>query len=68
VPGVMTKDYVPDFAIWKKAISDELKDGATLFVADIELPDKEKNKNAYDGFKQLGFYIPYTRYHYRLDR
>ena len=64
----MTKDYVPDFAIWKRAISDELKNGATLFVADIELPDKEKNKPAYDGFQQLGFYIPYTRYHYRLNK
>lgn len=68
VPGVMTPDCAPDFAIWKKAIADGLKEGAILFVADIELPDKEKNNAAYEGFKQLGFYIPYTRYHYRLNR
>ncbi len=68
VPGVMTSDYAPDFAIWKRAIRDGLKEGAILFVADIELPDKEKNKAAYDGFKQLGFQIPYTRYHYRLNK
>lgn len=68
VPGVMTPDCKPDFAIWRKAIEDGLKEGAILFVADIELPDKEKNKTAYDGFKQLGFVIPYTRYHYRLNR
>jgi len=66
VPGVMTTNYAPDFAIWKKAIQDDLQEGAVLFVADIELPDKEKNKEAYEGFKQLGFVIPYTRYHYRL--
>lgn len=68
VPGVMTPDYAPDFAIWKKAIRDCLQQGAILFVADIELPDKEKNKAAYDGFEQLGFHIPYTRYHYRLNK
>jgi len=68
VPGVMTKVYAPDFAIWKKAIQDGLNEGAILFVADIELPDKGKNRPAYDGFKQLGFLIPYTRYHYRLNR
>ncbi len=68
VPGVMTSNYAPDFTIWRKAIQDELKEGALLFVADIELPGKEKHKAAYDGFKQLGFYIPYTRYHYRLNK
>jgi len=68
VPGVMTKVYAPDFAIWEKAIQDGLKEGVILFVADIELPDTEKNKPAYDGFKRLGFVIPYTRYHYRLNR
>ena len=68
VPGVMTPDCAPDFAIWRKAIADELKEGAVLFVADIELPDKEKNKAAYEGFRHLGFYIPYTRYHYRLNK
>lgn len=68
VPGVMTPDCAPDFAIWRRAIADGLKEGAILFVADIELPDKEKNKAAYDGFKQLGFEIPYTRYHYRLNK
>jgi hypothetical protein len=68
VPGVMTPDCKPDFAIWKRAILDCLKEGATLFVADIESPDKEKNKAAYDGYKQLGFHIPYTRYHYRLNK
>ena len=68
VPGVMTPDCQPDFAIWKRAIQDCLNDGAILFVADIELPDKEKNKSAYEGFKQLGFHIPYTRYHYRLNK
>lgn len=68
VPGVMTSDCAPDFAIWRTAIEDGLKEDAILFVADIELPDKEKNKAAYDGFKQLGFVIPYTRYHYRLNR
>jgi hypothetical protein len=68
VPGVMTNDYAPDFAIWRKAIKDGLNEQSILFVADIELPDKEKNKAAYDGFKQLGFHIPYTRYHYRLNK
>ena len=68
VPGVMTSVYAPDFAIWRRAIQDGLKEGAVLFVADIELPDKEKNKEAYEGFKQLGFEIPYTRYHYRLNK
>jgi hypothetical protein len=68
VPGVMTYDYAPDFAIWRKAIKDGLKEQSVLFVADIELPDKEKNKAAYEGFKQLGFHIPYTRYHYRLNK
>ena len=68
VPGVMTHDYKPDFAIWRKAIKDGLKEHSILFVADIELPDKEKNKAAYAGFKELGFRIPYTRYHYRLNR
>jgi len=68
VPGVMTKVYAPDFVIWEKAIQDGLKEGVILFVADIELPDTEKNKPAYDGFKRLGFVIPYTRYHYRLNR
>jgi hypothetical protein len=66
VPGVMTFNCAPDFAIWRKAIVDGLNEGAVLFVADIELPDKEKNKAAYNGFKQLGFQIPYTRYHYKL--
>jgi hypothetical protein len=65
VPGDMTSDCAPDFAIWKRAISDALRDGAKLFVADIELPNKE-NKDAYEGFKRLAFVIPYTRYHYRL--
>lgn len=50
VPGVMTNDYAPDYAIWEKAIRDGLKDGTILFVAGIELPDKEKNKTAYDNF------------------
>lgn len=68
VPGVMTADCEPDFEIWKKAIADALKEGAILFVADIELPDKVKNTAAYEGFKQLGFQIPYTRFHYRLNR
>ena len=68
VPGVMTRDYEPDFAIWKKAIEDGLNDGAILFVADIELPDGTKNSPAYTGFRELGFEIPYTRYHYRLNR
>jgi len=68
VPGVMTNDHAPDFAIWKKAIQDGLGEGAVLFVADIELPDKERNRPAYEGFKQLGFVIPYTRYHYRLNK
>ena len=68
VPGVMTNDYAPDFAIWRKALADGLKEHAILFVADIELPDREKNKAAYDGFQQLGFRIPYTRYHYRLNK
>jgi hypothetical protein len=68
VPGVMTRDYAPDFAIWKRTIEDELKEGAVLFVADIELPDKDKNGPAYIGFKELGFEIPYTRYHYRLNK
>jgi len=66
VPGVMTKDCAPDIAIWRKAIADRIQDGAVLFVADIELPDPAGNKDAYDGFHQLGFQIPYTRYHYRL--
>lgn len=68
VPGVMTTDCNPDFAIWRRAIQDGLNEGAILFVADIEKPDKEKNKAAYDGFRHLGFHIPYTRYHYRLNR
>lgn len=68
VPGVMTHDCTPDFAIWRQAIADGLKAGAILFVADIELPDKEKNKAAYEGFRQLGFEILYTRYHYRLNK
>lgn len=68
VPGIMTSSYKPDFAIWRRAIRDGIKDGAILFVADIELPDKIKNKQAYDGFRELGFQIPYTRYHYRLNR
>lgn len=68
VPGVMTNDYAPDYAIWERAIQDGLKEGIRLFVADIELPDKEKNKTAYANFKNLGFMIPYTRYHYRLNR
>jgi hypothetical protein len=68
VPGVMTIDYAPDYAIWRRAIQDGLSEGAILFVADIELPDKEKNKPAYDNFEKLGFIIPYTRYHYRLNR
>lgn len=68
VPGVMTSSYAPDFAIWRKAIQDGLDDGAVLFVADIELPDKERNKPAFEGFKKLGFIIPYTRFHYRLNR
>lgn len=68
VPGVMTPECAPDFAIWRRAVADGLKEGAILFVADIELPDKEKNKAAYDGFQQLGFSIPYTRYHYRLNK
>lgn len=68
VPGVMTDDHAPDFAIWQKAINDARKDGARLFVADIELPNKMKNKAAYEGFSKLGFYIPYTRFHYRLNK
>ena len=68
VPGVMIGDCEPDFAIWKQALTDGLKQGAILFVADIELPDKVKNKATYDGFRELGFLIPYTRYHYRLNK
>ncbi len=68
VPGVMTSDTEPDFAIWEQAINDLLNDGATLFVADIELPDRMKNRSAYDGFARMGFEIPYTRYHYRLNK
>lgn len=68
VPGVMTSEYAPDFAIWRRAIQDGLKEGVILFVADIELPDKEKNNAAYDGFKRLGFQIAYTRYHYRFNK
>jgi hypothetical protein len=68
VPGGMTADCEPYFEIWDRAITDGLKDGARLFVADIERPDQEKNKAAYDGFRQLGFDIPYTRFHYRLNR
>ena len=68
VPGVMTPDCKPDFQIWKRAIRDALKEGAVFFVADIELPDKEKNRSAYEGFRQLGFTIPYTRLHYRLNK
>jgi len=68
VPGVMTPECGPDFAIWRRAIADCMKDGAKLFAADIELPNKEKNKAAYEGFARLGFRIPYTRYHYRLNK
>jgi hypothetical protein len=68
VPGVMTTEHAPDFAIWQQAIADGLKEGVALFVSDIELPDKNRNKASYEGFKALGFSIPYTRYHYRLNR
>ena len=68
VPGVMTPDHGPDFAIWQQAIADGLKEGVTMFVADIELPDRTKNKASYEGFEALGFSIPYTRYHYRLNK
>jgi hypothetical protein len=68
VPGVMTADYAPDFAIWKRAIEDGLNEGAVLFVADIEKPDKNKAGPVYTGFQKLGFEIPYTRYHYRLNK
>ncbi|MEX6686425.1 hypothetical protein QTN47_02915 [Danxiaibacter flavus] len=64
----MTDDHAPDFAIWRKAINEGIKGGARLFVADIELPDTTKNKAAYEGFSKLGFYIPYTRFHYRLNK
>jgi hypothetical protein len=39
-----------------------------MMVMDIELPDKDKTSPAYIGFKELGFEIPYTRYHYRLNK
>lgn len=68
VPGVMTSNYNPDFAIWQVAIRDGLNKGVELFVADIELPDPEKKGMAYEGFKTLGFEIPYTRFHYRLNK
>ena len=68
VPGVMTPNCEPDFAIWRRAISDELNAGAVMFVADIELADKQKNQRAYEGFERLGFRIPYTRFHYRLNK
>jgi hypothetical protein len=68
VPGVMTQDGAPDFAIWKRAVADGLKLGVILFVADIELPDKVRNSNAYEVFARLGFTNPYTRYHYRLNK
>ena len=55
VPGVMTHDCDPDFAIWKKAIADCVKDGAKLFVADIELPDKEKTKQPMKDFCNWDF-------------
>jgi hypothetical protein len=45
-----------------------VQEAVVLFVADIELPDKEKNREAYEGFKQSGFVIPYTRYYYWLNR
>ena len=50
VPGVMTHDYAPDFAIWRKALADGLKEHAILFVADIELPDREKKKQLMTAF------------------
>jgi hypothetical protein len=65
VPGMMTRDYQPDFLIWEQAIHDHLQAGAVYFVADIEHISPAGDLPSYQVFLgQLNFDIPYRREHY----
>ena len=64
VPGLTTKDYAPDAAICAFMVEDGLIQGATSFIADIEVASPDMDTPAYDYFGRLGFRRPYVRTHY----
>lgn len=64
VPGLTTQDYTPDAAICAFMVEDGLVQGATSFIADIEVASPDMDTPAYDYFDRLGFRRPYVRTHY----
>jgi hypothetical protein len=65
VPVVMTNDLEPDRIIWKHIQQYCLDNNVKYLAADIEFPSPERNTEAYNFFKQLGFVVTYLRKLYR---
>ena len=61
VPGIMTPNYGPDLALCEAMVRHGLRLGVRRFGADIEKPSPERLGPAYDGFRALGFSVPYRR-------
>ena len=64
VPGVMTDEYQLDAALCTFMVADGLANGASSFLADIELPSPDMDTPAYRYFGELGFTRPYVRTHW----
>jgi hypothetical protein len=61
VPGIMAPSFALDARLCQTMVSDGLKLGAKLFVADIEKPSTKMDTPAYQDFAHLGFTRPYFR-------
>jgi hypothetical protein len=61
VPGIMAPSFALDTRLCQAMVSDGLRLGAKLFVADIEKPSTKMDTPAYQDFARLGFTRPYFR-------
>jgi hypothetical protein len=66
VPGVMGPCFDDDARLCEEMVNDGQKRGATLFVADIEMPAADKSTPAYQNFAALGFKQAFLRQLYSL--
>ena len=64
VPGIMAPSFALDARLCQTMVSDGLKLGTKLFVADIEKPSAKLDTPAYQDFARLGFTRPYFRSNY----
>ncbi|MSV27799.1 MAG: hypothetical protein EXQ52_03520 [Bryobacterales bacterium] len=64
VPGIMTGRYDCDLQLCAAMVEEGLGRGVSRFVADIERPAEDRTGPAYDGFRSVGFEVPYLRHNF----